>query len=297
MVNILDISPRLLMLFLDLCRTSSITRSAENLGLSQPSASRNLATLRDALKDPLFIPSGRGVVPTPTALRLVPQIESMIAQYERLPGAGTASPVEMSGVIRVATTDYGAMVALGPAIRRLQTEAPNLAIEVFPLDNELFPKLLDGRLDFAFYVDDPMPAEIDFCDLFEESHVFVVSSGHPLASLKSLSRSDIDDYPRLLVNIIGDRHAYVDDRSLGRASPGLWIPYFAAAPIVLTQSDMVMALPKRAAEFLMGAAPLTLLPVEPEEAPFTYRLLWSRNVGNDPMISWARSVVQDAARD
>ena len=293
-MNVLDLSPRLLLLFVDLCQTSSITQTAENLGLSQPSASRHLSMLRDALKDPLFVPAGRGLAPTLTAMRLLPKIERLIHEYERLPGAAATSPSEMSGILRFATTDYGAMVALGPAVQRLNEEAPNLAIEVFPLENDAFTKLIEGRLDFVFYADDPVREGIEYCNLFEEEHVYIVRKNHPLTTYQNLTKKDIEEYSRLLVNIIGDRHAYVDDRGLGTATPGMWVPYFATAPFLVAQSNMVMSIPKRAADNVAASLSMTVLPVSPEEELFVYRLLWSQHLSDDPVINWVKEVIWEA---
>ncbi|SFU14561.1 DNA-binding transcriptional regulator, LysR family [Pseudovibrio denitrificans] len=292
-MDILDIPPRQLLLFVDLCQTSSITKTAENLGLSQPSASRHLSMLRDALRDPLFVPAGRGLAPTPTAIRLLPKIDSLIHEYERLPGAAAISPPEMSGIVRFATTDYGAMVALGPALQRANNEAPNLAFEIFPLENDVFARLIDGRLDFVFFSDDPVRDGIEHYDLFEEDHVFIVRNGHPLTQRQNVTKQDVEEYSRLLVNIIGDRHSYVDDDSLGKATPGMWVPYFAAAPFLVTQSDMVMSIPKRAADSFAASLPMTILPISPEEEPFTYRLLWSKQLNDDPVINWMKELIRD----
>lgn len=288
MANILDISPRLLRLFVELCETSSVSRSAENLGLSQPAASRGLALLRDALKDPLFVQSGRNIRPTSTALRLEPQIRTLLVDIESLPNSPDIQPEEMGGVVRIATTDYGAIVGLGSVIQEIQNSAPNLGIEIVPLDLQVFNRLLDGRVDLAFFADDPVPSGINFVDLFVDDYVYVVADSHPLARRRKLTVKDIEAYPRLLATIFGDRHKYVDESALGSANVGLWIPYFAAAPLILAESHMVMVIPTRAASFLRNTTKLVTLPIAPSAEPFTYRILWADCSTKDPIIGWLR---------
>ncbi|MGI9426910.1 MAG: LysR family transcriptional regulator [Hyphomicrobiaceae bacterium] len=294
MTNILDVPPRLLQLFVDLCETSSISRSADNLRLSQPAASRGLALLRDALDEPLLVRSGRGLAVTPSALRLLPQVRAILRQIERLPIASGAAIADMEGVVRIATTDYGAVAAIGPALQTIEQAAPRLALEVVPLDDQVFQKLQDGRVDVALYADDPTPAGICHADLFREEHVYAVARNHPLARRRRLTKEMIETFPRLLVTIIGDRQGYVDDGSLGGAQPGLWIPYFTAAPLMLTQSEMVMALPRRAAEALRDTAGLAILSAKPPAKPFTYRLLWAEEFADDPVIAWLRCKLIEA---
>lgn len=56
---------RLLQLFDVLYETGSVTRSAQRLGLSQPTASIHLARLRSDLQDQLFVRTPGGMAPTP----------------------------------------------------------------------------------------------------------------------------------------------------------------------------------------------------------------------------------------
>ncbi|WP_040503810.1 helix-turn-helix domain-containing protein, partial [Herbaspirillum lusitanum] len=47
-----------------LLREGSVVGAAKRLHLSAPAMSRRLANLRNAVGDPLFVPAGRGLVPT-----------------------------------------------------------------------------------------------------------------------------------------------------------------------------------------------------------------------------------------
>src|SRR5579885_3192740 len=60
-------------------RERHLTRAAQTLFLSQSAVSHALARLRRQLGDPLFERQGRGVVPTPLARRLAPQIGEALA--------------------------------------------------------------------------------------------------------------------------------------------------------------------------------------------------------------------------
>jgi len=60
-------------------RERNLTRAAAVLHLSQSAISHALARLREQLGDPLFIREGRGVAPTPVALRLAPVVSEALA--------------------------------------------------------------------------------------------------------------------------------------------------------------------------------------------------------------------------
>jgi DNA-binding transcriptional LysR family regulator len=51
----------------------SVTDAAERLQLSIPATSRALGRLRRAMDDPILMRAGRGMTPTPFALRAAPR--------------------------------------------------------------------------------------------------------------------------------------------------------------------------------------------------------------------------------
>jgi|GEM_PF-9337 Anthranilate phosphoribosyltransferase len=62
----------------------NVTLAAKDLGVQASAMSRILAYLREELGDPLFIRSGRGLVPTPFAEALRPRVRAVAAQLETL---------------------------------------------------------------------------------------------------------------------------------------------------------------------------------------------------------------------
>ena len=63
--NFLD--PRDLRLLDILYATRSVTKTAEHLGQTQPTVSSLLKRIRAQLKDPLFVRTSEGMIPTPRA--------------------------------------------------------------------------------------------------------------------------------------------------------------------------------------------------------------------------------------
>ncbi|GAB3909570.1 hypothetical protein GCM10029964_111340 [Kibdelosporangium lantanae] len=67
----------LLRVFDALLQDGSVTAAAERLHLSIPATSRALGRLRRAMHDPILVRAGRGMVPTPFALRTAPRVRSL----------------------------------------------------------------------------------------------------------------------------------------------------------------------------------------------------------------------------
>src|SRR4051812_21895445 len=86
-----------------LLRERSVSRAAERLFLSQPAVSASLQRLRDAFGDPLFTRTSHGVVPTPRALALGPQVERVLADIAALlDDARPFDPATSSRIFRIA---------------------------------------------------------------------------------------------------------------------------------------------------------------------------------------------------
>src|SRR5947199_9221411 len=77
---------RLLALFDGIYRTQSMTRAAERLDISQPTASIWLAKLRRDWRDPLFVRTTAGMQPTPRADSLIGPAREALAALRRLAG-------------------------------------------------------------------------------------------------------------------------------------------------------------------------------------------------------------------
>lgn len=79
-----------------LLATRSVTAAAKKLGIQPSGVSRLLAELRVLFDDPLLIRSGRGLVPSPKAEALHPEVQQIAAAIHALfePGAPRKAPQE-----------------------------------------------------------------------------------------------------------------------------------------------------------------------------------------------------------
>lgn len=74
----------LLRVFDALLQDHSVTLAAERLHLSIPATSRALSRLRRAMNDPILVRAGRGMTPTPFALRTAPRVRSLLDEASAL---------------------------------------------------------------------------------------------------------------------------------------------------------------------------------------------------------------------
>lgn len=73
-----------LRVFVSVCETGSVSRTASLFDLNQSTISHTLDKMRTAVGDPLFVKSGRGITPSEKALAMLPRVQKILADIEGL---------------------------------------------------------------------------------------------------------------------------------------------------------------------------------------------------------------------
>lgn len=282
-----------------LIETSSITRTGERLGLSQPAASRVVAKLRQAVGDPLLVRTSKGYVLTPRAEALAGSVHTLIglAAQVFVPAGFDAATSQRE--FRVSTTDYGMMSVMATASARLAKIAPFVKIKICPWIDGTLDDLENGRIDLALYADDELPPDFHTRDLFRETYAVLMSADHPLRSSRSFAgRTGLEAlaaWPQVVASYPSGRRQMTDDVLAKLKGPAhhvvLETPLFLAAPWLLVGTDRLMILPRRAAEQLALQSSLHWVALNMPELAFEYRLVWHERGHRDPGLSWMRSQI------
>lgn len=289
----------LLVVLKSLLATSSVGQTARLLGMSQPATSRALADLRVLFNDRLFVKSGSKMKPTPRALALIEPLESALASLMGVLEPPTSfEPALTQRRFRIATTDYGAIVVLPRLTARFFGAAPGAELDILPLRPESFDELGSSDLDLALYSDNPVPTALKATEIYRERFACLVRAGHP-ATQASDGRIDLGVYlchPHILVTVTGGRSGPVDRAlaELGRVRKiGLVLPYFATAAFAAATSDLILTMPRRAAEGFADSMNLALLEPPFELGDFGYRMVWHERVHGDPGHTWLRRLIAE----
>ncbi|MEM1044893.1 MAG: LysR family transcriptional regulator [Pseudomonadota bacterium] len=300
--NFRKIDLNLLIVLRSLLATSHVGQTARILGMSQPAASRALASLRELFDDRLFVKSGTKMKPTPRALELRAPLEDALSSMLRvLEPATVFDPASSQRRFRIATTDYGAAVILPCLATRIVEAAPNAELDITPLAASSFDELGSNDLDLVFYSDNPVPAALRAREIYRERFACLVRAGHPAARCTGgqIALADYLSCSHILVTITGGRTGPVD-RALSNLNRqrriALVLPYFAAAALTAADSDLVLTMPFRAARAFADNMDLTLLDPPVELGDFGYRIVWHERVHDDPGHVWLRRMITDAVR-
>lgn len=297
-VNLAGVDLNLLVALEALLEERGVTRAAARVGLSQPAMSRALGRLRDLFGDRLLVRTPAGLLPTPRAEALAEPLARALAELRSLLGPDGFDPATARGAVRIVTPDYGSLILLPSLLRRLSREAPGLDVEVLPMGTGADDGLREGRADLAIGRIARAGAGIYRQTLFEDGFACVLRAGHPAAG-----RLDLETYLGLahaFITITGQGRGVVDgmlaERGLARRV-ALRIPHFVAASLVVSETDLVLTLPRRAAERLAADARLVVLDAPLPLGGFEVVQAWHERRQDDPAHAWIRRQVLAAARE
>lgn len=116
--------------FLATAETKSLSAAARKLGLTQPTLSRQVAALEDALSLLLFERVGRGLALTDAGRELLTHVRDMGKAAERAALTASAQRSEITGTVRITASDIYSTIYIPQMIQEVRKRAPNLMIEV-----------------------------------------------------------------------------------------------------------------------------------------------------------------------
>jgi DNA-binding transcriptional LysR family regulator len=164
-----------LRVFREVVRAGGITAAAEKLGMAKSAVSKQLNRLEQRLQVKLLARSSRRVSLTHEGERLLPRIESIIAEGDRLVDDAHEEVAKPAGVVRIAASpEFGALVA--------QRFLPSL-LERFPdlhFTMKLgygFEDLQDPAIDLAFRIGHVNDDRLVARQLGEFRRILVASPG------------------------------------------------------------------------------------------------------------------------
>ena len=116
--------------FLATADSGSLSAAARQLGLTQPTLSRQVAALEESLGILLFDRVGRSLVLTPSGGELLVHVRRMGQAAEQLMLAASGQAQSVEGVVKISASDIVAAYVLPPILRALRERAPGITVEV-----------------------------------------------------------------------------------------------------------------------------------------------------------------------
>jgi DNA-binding transcriptional LysR family regulator len=299
-MNLATIDIRLLLVFEALMRERSVSRAAQDVGMSQPAVSRALNTLRQMLKDELFVRSPGGMLPTAQARDLAPPIREVLARLQAIFEPANFVPATSTRTFRLAVSDHCSALVLPTLGERVRREAPGIKLRIRPRRHVTVIGELDmGEIDFALGIALDLPSRIGQQTVFSEPYVCVLRPGHPLAA-KPFRFEDYIAAEHLAVTHMGEPIQALDIqlRTEGaKRRVALTINQALLAPEILMRSDLILTTHLHMARRLPAFAQLYLAPLPIAIDPLPVKLSWHRDLAKHPAHEWLRRTIVEICAD
>ena len=164
--------------------TGQLALAAEQLAMSQPAASRMLASIERSVGGRVFLRHPKGMTPTPVGQTLVRNGSNLLNGLDQTLREIASVREGLAGTARVGAVTDAAVAFVVPAIQQLKTTATgaDIHVDVAPSD-VLVEGLFRGEYDFVL---SRIPPQYDKRQLTvrpgrEEDICFLMRADHPLA--------------------------------------------------------------------------------------------------------------------
>lgn len=185
--------------FIAVAETSSVTKAAERLHISQPPLSRHIRQLEDELKIRLFVRHRHGVTLTEAGRELLGKAKVLAGAAADFFDTAGQTTRDDSNRIRVGI-GWGLWDSVNKIRVEYATRFTNATIEATDAMcvNDSTEQMRDRTLDVLFARPPFDEALLDSAPLFQEPILAVVAENSPLASRKSLRIRELAHEPLLL---------------------------------------------------------------------------------------------------
>lgn len=139
--------------FLAVLDNGSLSGAARMLGLTQPTVSRQIGLLEQALGRTLFLRTPAGLSPSDAALAMAPQARAMAAAAAALRRAVSDPEDSVAGTVRITASEVVGIERLPPVLAAIRARHPRLDLELV-VSNEV-DDLLRRDADVAVRMTEP----------------------------------------------------------------------------------------------------------------------------------------------
>lgn len=294
-INFLNLDGNLLRLLLHLTEGESISKAAENLGVTQSAVSHMLNRLRAIVGDPVVVKSGRGVVATAHAKQLAVKARFLLDEMREFSFAGEFNPADQSAQIIIAANDLERDLLLPALLRRLKKEAPALTLRVIPSDIPTLDMFRTNQCTLAISPRPPDGIDIVQKRLFEDRYI-VFYDGQQRACPTTLN--EYTEAEHVTVSYTATQHLGVDQYLEGIGIErrfAVEVSGFAGIPAFIHGSDRLTTLPSLLRHDLLKGLEHCELPLE--SPPLTIYMVWHARYQHDPAHIWLRQHLEALTHD
>lgn len=191
---------RVLRYFLTVAREQSFTKAAEQLNITQPTLSRQLAALEEELGAKLFDRGGHSVTLTSEGLLLKRRALEIVDLEDKITSEFKGNYDSIEGKITIGCGEFLAVESLAKICKSYQEKYPlvQFVIHTGTADNVL-EMMNKGLVDIGLFLEPVNTQGLDYIRMRDSDHwVVTMSPEDPLAEKEVITKEDLMDVPLIL---------------------------------------------------------------------------------------------------
>ena len=196
---------RVLRYFLTVARELSFTRAADQLHITQPTLSRQIAALEEELDTRLFNRSGKHIYLTDDGIllkrRALEIIDLEVRTIEEIKGENEA----VDGTVTIGCGEFAAVETLAEICRRYRQKYPLVQIALHTgTADAVYEMINQGLVDIALFMEPVSTENFDYIRVVNQDHWVVgMRPDDPLAEKEYIEKEDLLDKPLILPERLG----------------------------------------------------------------------------------------------
>jgi len=291
-----------------LLREQNVTKAASHLGITQPAMSNGLKRLRLLFEDPLLVRTSDGMAPTELALKLKPEVRSILFNIEKVIQPDRNFDLKSKRVFRVMASDYAESTLIPAVLSVVREQAPNITLDVLTPSDVSFEDVEQGRVDMAINRFDTLPQSFHQKTLWSDTFSCLMSPMNPLVQGFNLENYLLANHIWVSKTGFGvgvgvdpedvQRLGWVDE-ALGKIGKkrniSVFTRHYQVAMLLAQQHDLVATLPSRAAKLKSESSKLVVKDPPFDIPMFELKMAWSPLLQHNAGHQWLRRIISGIA--
>ncbi len=191
---------RILRYFLTVAKEQSFTKAAEQLHITQPTLSRQLAAFEEELGITLFVRKGKSMILTDEGILLKRRALEILNLEERTLEELRGTKEVIEGTVTFGCGEFTAVETLAKICKHYKEKYPlvQIAIHTATADT-IYERMNKGLVDIALFMEPVDTEGFDYIRMKDSDHWVVgVCPDDPLADKKYIEKKDLLDKPLIL---------------------------------------------------------------------------------------------------
>lgn len=284
-----------------LLETRNVTRTAEKLGMTQPTVSTILSRLRQQLNDELLVKVGRDMHLSPAAEQLRAPLQQLLQFLEVAFDGRRLHASKWSGEFIIATTDYISVLLLPPLQQQLVELEQPAAIRVVNMTRVSQSALRNDEIDLVICPPQMVSDQaLKGRHLLKDRFVCVRWQGNdmgekPLSLQEYLSHRHVaTDLDSAMLSSAGHTSFSEDLDRLRRTQMNVSIiPDYSVLPLLILGTPHLALIQEKLYRRLKEFLPIRSTPAPVRLPELDLWMFWSPRMHRDPAHKWMRDTIAE----